>query len=136
MDNGVLTKKILSYIENSPDKRLTLETMAEDLHYSKFYLARVFRQDTGLTLYRYIRGRRLDKAAEKLVTTGRPIVEIALEAGYGSQQAFTSAFRPAYQCTPQEYRKRGIFIPRQSGPEIQMCGPRTFVVARGGELAA
>ena len=49
MDNGVLTKKILSYIENSPDKRLTLETMAEDLHYSKFYLARVFRQDTGLT---------------------------------------------------------------------------------------
>ena len=93
MDNGVLTKKILSYIENSLDKRLTLETMAEDLHYSKFDLARVFRQDTGLTLYRYIRGRRLDKAAEKLVTTGRPIVEIALEAGYGSQQAFRSEER-------------------------------------------
>lgn len=138
MDNGLLTKKILSYIENCLAQGLTPENMPADLHYSKFYLARVFRQDTGLTLYRYIRGRRLDEGAKKLAWTDRPIVEIALEAGYGSQQAFTQAFRPVYGCTPQEYRRRGIFIPMQRPVRIQSHDQQTPVssAVRGGELAA
>lgn len=111
MGNMAVTKRMLSYIEDNLDKELTLEKIAKELSYSKFYLARTFKHNTGITLYKYIQGRRLDEAARKLAESKQPIIEIAFEAGYGSQQAFTQAFRQAYACTPQEYRKNGIFIP-------------------------
>ena len=56
-------------------------------------------------------------AAQKLVETEQPIVEIAYEAHYDSQQAFTLAFRQLYECTPNIYRKNGVFYPKQS----KMC---------------
>lgn len=107
MSDTEITKRLLSYIEDNLDKELTLEKIAKDLNYSRFYMARIFKENTETTIYKYIQGRRLSEAAGKLAGTGRPIVEIALEAGYGSQQAFTTAFRRRYLCTPQEYRERG-----------------------------
>ncbi len=53
-------------------------------------------------------------AAQKLVETDQPIVEIAYESHYDSQQAFTLAFKQLYECTPNIYRKNGVFYPKQS----------------------
>ncbi len=114
MADRSITKRILAYVEQHLDEELSSEKIAGELGYSKFYAARAFKTDTGVTLYKYIQGRRLDEAARKLAATRQPIIEIALEAGYGSQQAFTQAFRETHDCTPQEYRKRGTFTPRQN----------------------
>ena len=118
MTSRAVTKQILLYIEDHLDQDLSLEKIAGEFHYSKFYIARTFKNHTGVTLYKYIQGRRLDEAARKLTETDQPIVEIALEAGYGSQQAFTQAFRCACLCTPQEYRRIGVFIPKQNRIEL------------------
>ena len=118
MASRTVTKQILLYIEDHLDQDLSLEKIAGEFHYSKFYIARTFKNHTGLTLYKYIQGRRLDEAARKLTETDQPIMEIALEAGYGSQQAFTQAFRGACLCTPQEYRRVGVFIPKQHRIEL------------------
>lgn len=119
MGESNIVKRITDYIENHLEDDLSLDKLAEELHYSKFYLARVFVGETGCTIYKYIQGRRLTLAARKLVETENPIIEIAYEARYGSQQAFTLAFEQLYLCTPQAYRKRGIFYPVQSGFSIQ-----------------
>ena len=113
MNNKVVVKKIVSYIETHLDEDLSLDKIANALHYSKFYLARIFAEETGSTVYRYIQGRRLTLAARKLVETKQPIVEIAYEAQYDSQQAFTLAFKRVYECTPKVYRKNGVFYPKQ-----------------------
>ena len=94
MEEMWITKKVLLYIEDNLDKALTLEEIAAEFQYSRFYVARKFRESTGVTLHKYIQGRRLDEAARKLAETRQPIAQIAFEAGYGSQQAFTQAFRP------------------------------------------
>ena len=114
MKDEKIVKKITSYIEVHLDEDLSLESIADNLHYSKFYLARTFAEQTGSTIGKYIQGRRLTLAARKLVETNKPIIEIAYEAHYNSQQAFTLAFRRLYLCTPQVYRKRGRFDIRQS----------------------
>ena len=114
MSDMSLTRRILMYIEDNLDKELSLEKIAKELNYSKFYIARTFKDNTGVTLHQYVRDRRLEAAAGKLAGTDKSIVEIAFEAGYSSQQAFTQAFRRVYTCTPQEYRRTGVFIPRQS----------------------
>jgi len=127
MGDMSITEKILLYIEEHLDKELSLEKIAKELSYSKFYIARIFKDNTGTTLYKYIQGRRLDEAARKLAETKRPIVEIALEAGYSSQQAFTRSFRYAYICTPQQYRKMGVFTPKQG--RIHMSVRRQSVIS-------
>ena len=111
-----IIKRTLLYIEDNLDKKLSLDKIAKELNYSKFYLARTFKDNTGMTLYKYIQGRRLDEAARKLVETDQPIVQVAFGAGYGSQQAFTQAFRCVYACTPQEYRRAGRYIPVDNEP--------------------
>jgi len=138
MSGTQVTPKILSYVEEHLDKALSLEKIAEALNYSKFYIARAFKEDTGLTLYQYIRGRRLNESARKLVETELPVIEIALSAGYSSQQAFTQAFHREYECAPQEYRRIGVFVPRQD--KIEMCESGKcslcIICSAGGEMAA
>lgn len=118
MNNITVVKKTVDYIEAHIDEDLSLDKIADALHYSKYYLARIFSKETGSTVYRYIQGRRLTLAARKLVETKQPIVEIAYEAQYDSQQAFTLAFKRVYECTPKIYRKNGVFYPKQ--PRICM----------------
>lgn len=114
MNGIVITKKILLYIEKNLDKDLNLDKIAEEFNYSKFYIEKIFKRYTGVTLYKYIRSRRLNEAARKLVQTQKPVIEIAFEAGYNSQQSFTQAFSYEYKYSPQRYRKMGIFVPKQS----------------------
>lgn len=131
-------QKILLYVEENLNQELSLEKIAKEFSYSRFYIARIFKDNTGITLYKYVQGRRLDEAARKLTETNSPIVEIAFEAGYGSQQAFTKAFRCTYACTPQEYRRTGIFIPKQNRICMSMglkCAMHSFELT-GGRIAA
>lgn len=111
MEYQDITIHILTYLENRLQENPTLDELEEMLHYSKFYLNRVFREKTGQTIGTYLRARRLTEAARKLVETEAPIIEIALEAGYHSQQAFTGAFQQVYQCSPKTYRKQKQFTP-------------------------
>lgn len=138
MEQNKVIEKIVDYIETRLDKELSLNKIAKDLNYSKFYIARVFSEKTGVTIYKYIQGRRLTIAAQKLVETDKPIIDIAYEAQYNSQQAFTLAFHQLYVCTPQTYRKNGVFYPKQS--KISMKSTLLFVsrtsCMMGGRMAA
>ena len=138
MNNHTVVKKVVDYIETHMDEDLPLDKIADALNYSKFYIARIFTEETKCTVYKYIQGRRLTLAAGKLVETEQPIVEIAYEAHYNSQQAFTLAFKQVYECTPDIYRKKGRFYPVQ--PQIRLAGlfnRRLFMYdLTGGKLAA
>ena len=60
----------------------------------------------------------LERAAWALANTNRPVTEIALDAGYGSLEAFTRAFRKAYGASPSHYRRIGtrrIWLPSANG---------------------
>lgn len=118
MRNNTVAQKVVDYIETHLDENLSLDKIAGALNYSKYYIARSFHEETKCTIYKYVKGRRLTLAAQKLVETERPIVEIAYEAHYDSQQAFTLAFKQFYECTPKIYRNNGVFYPGQ--PKICM----------------
>lgn len=80
----------------------------------------------------------LTLAAQKLVETKQAVVEIAHEAHYDSQQAFTLAFKRFYGCTPKIYRKNGVFYPKQSKTSMMssLGGYRAMYYFAGGKLAA
>jgi AraC family transcriptional regulator len=88
------------------DNELTLETMAEHAGVSRSHLSRIFPIATGHQLSSYIRGRRLTEAARELANGAPDILNVALDAGYGSHEAFTRAFRDQFGLTPDDVRRR------------------------------
>lgn len=106
--------KVIDYIERNLEKEINLDDISKNIGYSKFYLNRIFTEYTGITIYKYLQNRRLTMAAEKLVKTDKPILLIAQEAGYDTQQAFSFAFKQIYQYPPKVYRDIGIFRPKQN----------------------
>lgn len=106
MKKNTVVEQIKEYIEKHLEEKLSLEIISKELNYSKFYMARVFAENMDCTIYKYIQERRLSKAAKKLVETDKSIIEIAYEAQYNSQQAFSLAFQRKYFCTPGKYRRQ------------------------------
>jgi len=103
----------IDHIETNLDEPLRLETVADELGYSRYHLHRMFTKTVGLTMHEYSQRRRLTEAAKLLVFSGKPIVEIALQAGYESQQAFSSIFKSMYKLPPNRFRENEEFYPLQ-----------------------
>lgn len=114
-----IVKKVLNYIEENIEKEINVDKIAKSAGYSKFYLNRIFSECAGITIYKYLQSRRLTIAAEKLTNTNEPIAQIAYEAGYDSQQAFSLAFKQLYVHPPKIYRSIGVFVPKQN--RISLC---------------
>jgi len=96
----------LWYIESHFASELTLEQIASQVSTSPHYLTRAFGAVTGHSLMRYVRGRRLTVAARRLAQGAPDILDVAIEAGYGSHEAFTRAFRDQFGLTPEAVRSQ------------------------------
>ena len=84
----------------------SLDEMAAHAGVSRSHLSRTFPIVTGYSISAYIRARRLTEAAKVLVEGAPNILDVALDAGYGSHEAFSRAFRDQFQLTPDELRSR------------------------------
>lgn len=115
MANGSIrtTAAMIDYMEAHLAEKTNLESVANAVHYSKYHLHRVFTNTVGLTPHEYLQRRRLTEAAKLLVFSDKPILDIALIAGYESQQSFTDIFTAMYKMPPSRYRENERFYPLQ-----------------------
>jgi AraC family transcriptional regulator len=97
-------QKALWYIESHLADPLTLDEVAAIAGISRFHLVRAFAAATGLSVMRYVRARRLSEAARTLADGAPDILSVALDADYGSHEAFTRAFRDRFGVTPETVR--------------------------------
>lgn len=111
--NIINVNLVIEYIENNLANKLDLEIVAQAVHYSKYHLHRIFTETVGLTIHDYVQRRRLTEASKLLIFSDKPIIEIALIAGYESQQAFTTIFKLMYKKSPNQYRVERQFYPLQ-----------------------
>lgn len=100
--------KALWYIENHFDREITLDDIAQAVGVSRFHMTRVFDTRMGMPVMAYVRARRLAVAAKRLGSGAPDILSVALEAGYGSHEAFTRAFVAAFGVTPEAVRNRNL----------------------------
>lgn len=125
MDQAGIIRDLLVWLESHLDQPLSLDNVAQKAGYSKWHLQRMFKDVTGHAIGAYIRARRLSKAAVALRLTSRPILDIALQYRFDSQQTFTRAFKKQFAQTPAWYRRSsdwnsfGIRPPIRLGDETQ-----------------
>jgi len=97
-------QKALWYIESHLAQPLNLDEVAAIAGVSRFHIVRAFAAATGLSVMRYVRARRLSEAARALASGAPDILDVALDADYGSHEAFTRAFREHFGVTPETVR--------------------------------
>lgn len=86
------------------------EDIAARVYLSRFHFDRVVSAAAGESPARFRRRVLLERSAYRLATSSTGVLDIAVEAGYGSNEAFTRAFQRAYGVTPSAWR----LAPRQA----------------------
>lgn len=99
-------KMIENYVQKNYREKLTLNQMANDLSYSKYYLIRLFKQYFDMTPIEYINYIRINKALNIINKNGVLLTEIAYSVGYNSYQQFSKWFKFFTFITPNEYVKK------------------------------
>src|SRR5689334_18537761 len=102
------------------DRPLSLNDIAHACGVSRSHLAHAFGSATGLSVIKYLRARRLSRAAYALAHGAPNILSVALDAGYNSHEAFTRAFREQFSVPPERLREQHSFN------ELQMTHPLSF----------
>lgn len=97
-------QSLLKYIELHYQENISLESIAKDLGFSKFYLSRIFSNKIGYQFNDYVNRLRINKAQKFLRETDLPITIIALECGFKSQRNFNRIFKELTLFTPTEFR--------------------------------
>ena len=106
----MITNKIINqaidYILQHTEEEITLEKVAAYCHFSKFYFCRLFKAQTGESVYAFIKRIKLEQSAFRLKTEQeRSITEISADYGYSSSN-YSSAFKLHYHMTPIAFRKK------------------------------
>ncbi len=100
----------IEYIEKNLDQELSYDEAARIACCSTYYFQRMFSYVAGVSLSEYIRRRRMTQAAFELQSTGRKVLDIALQYGYTSPTAFNRAFKSVHGISPTAARNEGCVL--------------------------
>ncbi len=101
----IIVDEIDGCLKQHADEELTLKALSQRLGYSEYYTTRKFKEISGIPLRDYLQGRRLAFALKEVRDSTKNLLEIAIDYGFSSHEAFTRAFKRAYGVAPSDYRK-------------------------------
>lgn len=97
--------KSIEYILQNIDNEIFVEDVANYCNYSKYHFSRIFKKETGLSIYNFIKGIRIDQSAVSLkIEKDKTITDIGAEYGYSSSN-YSSLFSKEYDICPVKFRK-------------------------------
>ena len=99
---------VIAFAAAHLDEDLSLTALADQAGLSAFHLHRIFSAAAGETPKQFTLRLRLARAGALLLTTGNSVLDVALECGFQSHEAFCRAFRRRFGLTPSAYRERGF----------------------------
>lgn len=130
-----IVREIILWIEQHLDDELTLDLIAVRAGYSPYHFSRMFLAHTRRTAMDYVRGRRLVRSARRLLAEpDLRLVELALDSGFDSQEAFTRAFKRMFGSTPARFRRGFTIEPLEGQYPMTALAKTTTNVTRLPEL--
>lgn len=126
-DYAVRLERVIKWLADHMDDTLDLNELAEVAYFSPYHFHRIYHAMQGETAAETVRRLRLHRAAVELITGELPVTRIARRAGYGSQEAFTRAFKAAYGVPPARYRASFVPMPGTGRTEDAMETTQSFL---------
>ena len=106
---NVFAQRIKDYIDSHFSEDFSLQSMADALHVSPYYLAHVCKDVTGYSPLQYVLRRRIGEAQTLLITTDLPVTRIAAQVGYDNPSHFNAQFSKAVGMSPRTFRKEYVY---------------------------
>ena len=97
-------KKILSYIEDNYQNKITLNDIAGHIHLCESECTRLFKRHMNTTLFAFLQEYRIERSLEFL-QAGEPVSTVALNTGFSDPNYYSKVFAKIKGCSPREYRK-------------------------------
>lgn len=113
-DSRSVSERLMQYVQEHIGDNITRADLASYVFLNEDYLARVFKQETGISIGNYILSQKMERARIMLAATDKSVNVIARELGYDSTSYFAKMFRRVWKMTPVEYRKSLSEPPEQA----------------------
>lgn len=105
MFKNELISKAIDYIVENLNEEISIEAVADYCHLSKYYFSRVFKAETGESVYAFIKRLKMEQSAiEMKLGRDKSITDIGINYGYSSSN-YSSAFKKHHHLSPAEFRK-------------------------------
>jgi len=105
MITSKLVNQAINYIMQHIGEDISIEDVANYCHFSKYHFSRIFKAETGESIYAFIKRVKLEQSAFRLkVERGKTITHIGFDYGY-SPSNYSSAFKQYHNVSPAEFRK-------------------------------
>lgn len=105
MTTKELINQSIEYIIQHLDKEISIEDVANYCHFSKYHFSRVFKAETGESVYAFIKRLRMEQSAIRIkLEKDKSITDIGVDYGYSSSN-YSSAFKKHLNISPVEFRR-------------------------------
>ena len=135
----------MEYIEDNLSQPLKTDTIADHLYCSKSTIEKLFRYINNISIRDYIIRRRMSKASKEIVhNPEKSLLNIGLDYGYSSNEAFSRAFYSVWQVSPSEFRKNpsefelfpGYKLDRELMEEKTMTDRKKIDISKSEDISA
>lgn len=109
-DNSSHIERVTLFISKHYQNQLTVDEIAAAVKLHPKYLMQIFKRNCGMGLWEYVQYTRVSHAQRLLLMTDLKLLDIALDAGFGSNSRFYATFQKVCGMTPREYRKNRTSI--------------------------
>lgn len=103
--NDEMVRMIIEYLDENYTKPLSLKSLGEQFDLSPYYLAHIFKEETGVSPMKYIMHRKVGEAQSMLSNTSVSISDIGFQLGFGSSSHLSSVFKKYFGVSPKEFRQ-------------------------------
>ena len=97
---------IIDYLDANLTEEITIDTIAGKFHFNRFYLMKMFKKITGITILEYVNQKKIKSSLNDVVNTDDKILKIALNHGFNSQEYYSEIFTKVLGISPTEFRKQ------------------------------
>jgi len=105
MITNKLIKQGIDYILQHLEEEISIDDVANHCHFSKYYFSRIFKAETGESIYGFIKRLRMEQSAVRLkLEKDKSITDIGVNYGYSSSN-YSSVFKKHHRLSPVEFRK-------------------------------
>lgn len=91
---------IITYLNNHYTENITLDMLQDKFFISKYHLCRIFREATGLSIFEYVRKKKLALARD-FKNSGMNLIDVANKSGFSDYSSFYRAYQKEFGCSPK-----------------------------------
>lgn len=103
--NSQIIKLAIQKVNEGYKNKISLKTVADQLHTNPSYLSMLFKQEMGQTFTDYLNQIRINRSCELLTNTSMNLIDISIQSGFDDQSYFSKVFKKLKGTTPKDYRK-------------------------------